>query len=258
MAKGTDLIAAADYGLTALDENSELGELLAEALAGESISAGDLERVKWPTGAGPNYRFERSVLGNSELVESIEGVIVHQRMTRSYWSDPEPKEGTQPDCSSPDGKWGYGEPGDNLRNQDEPKGCDSCPLAVFGSAVGAGGVSKPGQACKLMREFFFLTPGAIFPTIVSIPPASLGDARGYVVDLASHGISYYTVVTSLTLEKATSKDGIAYAQARLKMVGKLDEPSIERVKGYRDDNLASLSAQRVAAIEPPPEPEPKS
>lgn len=244
-AKGTELVKAADFGLTALDENSEVAEILAEALAGENVSPGDLERIKWPTGGGGV--FERSVLGNTTHVDHIEGVIVHQRMTRAYFEDPEPKEGTQPNCTSPDGKWGYGDPGDALRQHEPPKGCEVCPMAAFGSARGPGGVQKRGQACNLRREFFILTPGAIFPTIVSIPPASLGEARGYVVDLASFGIRYYTVVTRIGLRKVASKDGQPYAEAVMSMSGKLDDASVEAVKGYRDRMLASLIATPVTA-----------
>lgn len=252
MAKaGQELIKAGDYGLVALDENSEVAEILQEALAGEQVGIGDLERVKWPTGG--STKFERTVLGNTEHVDAIEGVIVYQRMARSYWSDPEPKEGTQPDCTSPDAKWGYGTPGDELRSQTPPKGCEVCPMAQFGSAKGPGNVEKPGQACKLMRDFFILTPGSTFPTIVSVPPGSLGPAKGYVVELASFGIRYYHVVSRLSLKKATNKSGQAFAQAELSMVGRLDEGSIEGVSSYRDRMVPALSSARVSDAPPPQE-----
>ncbi len=248
MAKGTELIKAGDYGLVALDENSEVAEILQEALAGEQVGIGDLERVKWP--AGGATKFERTVLGNTEYVDAIEGVIVYQRMSRSYWSDPEPKEGTQPDCTSPDAKWGYGNPGDELRSQTPPKGCEVCPNAQWGSARGPGDVEKRGQACKLMRDFFVLTPGATFPTIVSIPPGSLGSAKSYVVELASFGIRYYNVVSKLTLKKATNKGGQPFAQAELAMVGKLDDASVAGVASYRERMVPSLQSTRV--VDTPP------
>lgn len=240
--KSSELVKASDFGLVALDQDSEVAELMAEALAGESLGLGDLERVKWPTGGDTS--FKRVVLGNTEHVESIEGVIVHQRMSRSYWVDPEPKEGQAPDCTSPDAEWGYGSPGDALRAQEPPKGCAVCPMAAFGSAKGPGGVAKPGQACKLSRDFFFITPGAALPLLVSIPPGSLGQAKGYVVELASFGIRYYGVVSKLSLIKATNKTGQAYAEARMSMVGKLDDGSKEAVAKYRENIVPSLAAVR--------------
>lgn len=242
----TDLIKAADLNLTAITGGGELAEILDEALAGEKVGLGDLERVKWPTGG--RIKFERTVLGNSEDVATIQGVIVHQRMSRSYWSNPEPAEGTPPDCTSPDGTWGYGNPGDELRAQNPPKGCEVCPMAQFGSSKKPN--SPNAQACKLMRDFFIVTPGAMFPLIVSVPPGSLGDAKSYVVDLASHGIRYYHVVTELSLVKATSKQGQAFAQARLKMVGRLDDESREAVDGYRATMVPSLQSHPVNADGP--------
>lgn len=245
---GNDIIRASEFGLSALDADSEIAEILEEALAGESVSLGDLERVKWPTGGGT--KFERTILGNDESVASITGVVIHQRMSRSYWSDPEPSEGTQPDCSSPDAKWGYGAPGDDLRAQNPPKGCEVCPNAQFGSAPPKNGQPQRGQACKLMRDFFVLTPGATFPLIVSVPPASLGQAKGYVVELASHGIRYYHVVSELSLVKATNKGGQPYAEARLKMVGRLDDESKVGVDAYRERMVPSLQQTRMNADGP--------
>lgn len=228
---GTEIIKAAELGITALSGGSEAIELLQEALAGEALTLGDMERIKWPTGG--TTKFERTVLGNSEMVDAIEGVIVHQGMSRAFWTDPNPTEGTPPDCKSPDAKFGYGSPGDELRAQTPPQGCDVCPNGQFGSSKNPN--SPNAQACKLTRDFFMLAKGGgMLPLLVSIPPASLAGGKGYIVELASHGIRYYTVVTRLTLTKEKSKAGQAFAKAELSMVGHLDDESSAGVAEYRE------------------------
>lgn len=228
---GTDLIKPDALNIAALDPKSESRELLKEALAGEALGLGDFERVKWPTGGAT--KFERTVLGNSEHVESIDGVIVMQGMSRAFWKDPNPVEGQNPDCKSPDGEWGYGEPGDELRSAEPPVGCKVCPMAQFGSSKNPN--SPNAQACKLTRDLVFLPQGGgILPMLVSIPPGSLGEGKGYVVELAGFGIRFYTVLTRLSLVKATSKAGQAYSQARFQMLGRLDDDAIKAVVDYRE------------------------
>lgn len=227
---GNEIVKAEELGLAALSDGAESLELLHEALAGEALRMGDLERVKWPTGGA--VKFERTVLGNAEHVESIEGVILHQSMSRSYWKSPEPVEGATPDCVSPDGKFGYGEPGDTLRAASPPQGCDSCPMAQFGSHPKEG---SNAQACKLSRDIFMLAKGGgLLPLAVSIPPGSLPQGKGYFVDLASFGIRYFTVVTKLSLRKVTNKSGQPYAEAVFSMVGRLDDETAETVRGFRE------------------------
>lgn len=237
---GTDLIKPDELGIVALAPGGESQELLKEALGGEPLALGDFPRIKWPTGGG--LKFERTVLGNTEYVDAVTGVIVHQGMSRSYWKSPDPVEGTPPDCISPDAEFGYGEPGDKLRAQTPALGCGDCPMSKFGSAPpGRDGSESNAQACKLMRDVFVLVQGGgILPVAISIPPGSLKKGKGYFVELAEFGIRYYTVLTTLSLEKATAANGTAYAQARFKMAGRLDDGTVEQVAAYREHMLPSF------------------
>lgn len=255
-ATGTEIavVSATNLGLTALDPDSEIAEILEEALAGEELGLGDLERIKWPTGGAT--AFSRTVLGTEEFEKTITGTIVFQRMERAYWSAPEPKEGTEPDCKSSDARYGIGHPGDELRAQTPPQGCKVCPKAIFGSARGKGDVRKRGQACKLMRTMFVLTPGATFPLIVSAPPGSLTNVRAFLVEMATAKMRYFEFVVELSLEKTQSKDGEPFARAVLKLVGKLDDESRAAVREYRERMMPSFEAVQTVPADAPDDPGP--
>lgn len=248
---GVAIVKAVDLGLTALNPDSEIAEILEEALAGEDLGPGDLERIKWPTGGAT--AFERTVLGNVEYPQKITGVIAFQRMERAFWIDPEPKDGTEPNCRSTDARWGIGDPGDALRRQQPPQGCKTCPKATFGSARGPGGVEKRGQACKLMRTMFILTPAATFPIIVSAPPGSLQAVKSFLIEMASAKMRYFHFVVELTLERVTSKDGQPFARAILKLVGRLDDDSIAAVEAYRERMMPSFEAVQTVTADAPAE-----
>lgn len=226
---GTELVTIDKLNIAALSDNNA-AELMEEALAGESLSLSDMERVKWPTSG--NTKFTRTILGNEETTDKITGVIIHQGMSRAYWKNPDPIPGQNPDCKSPDGKFGFGDPGDRLRAvEPAPVGCKACPMAQFGSDPKEG---SQAQACKLTRDFFILPQdGGMLPILLSIPPGSLGQAKGYVVGLAEHGIRYFHALTEITLERMQNKAGIAYAQARVRYVGRIEDDAVERISAYR-------------------------
>lgn len=249
---GMAIVKAVDLGLTALDPDSEIAEILEEALAGEELGLGDLERIKWPTGGATV--FTREVLGNETYDKTITGVVAFQRMERAFWTDPEPKEGTEPDCRSSDARWGIGNPGDQLRQQQPPQGCKVCPKATFGSARSKGDVAKRGQACKLMRTMFMLTPGGTFPLIVSAPPGSLAAVRSFLVEMSGQKMRYFHFVVELSLEKATNKDGQPFARAVLKLIGRLDDESIAAVEAYRIRMMPSFEAVQTVATDAPADP----
>lgn len=235
----TDLVKAADLDLPVLQTGAQAAlHALQENLGGETLTAGDLDRVKVPSGGGTKW--EVPVLGDTEHRASLDGVIVFQRLTRAYWTNPNPTEGTPPDCSSPDATIGYGTPGDALRA--ESKGCAECPMSAFGSAPG----DKQGQACKLTREVYLLTTESDpLPVLLNVPPTSLGPVRKFLVDLAKRGQSYYSHRVQLTLDEAVNAGGQKYAKVKIRSLGQLDDQALTAVREY------AAATEGVFARRPP-------
>jgi hypothetical protein len=205
-------------------------ETLAENFGSERLTMGDLQKIKIPAGGGTFWTVETSE--GEQSVKEISGVIIHQQTQRSYFSGPYTGGNEKPDCSSPDGQYGYGDPGDGLRA--EGNGCAECPLSQWGS--GKGGV---GQACAQKKVLYVLQPGEVLPTLITLAPSSLQNFKRYLLRL---GITpYYGVVTSFSLVKATSKSGIGYSQVVPKVVSRLDREDAEQIKVYRQALLAAMA-----------------
>lgn len=172
-----------------------------ENLGGRALTAADLMRVKVPSGGGAAWD-----LGDDEdPTKTLNAVVIHSRNIRACWEAEFTGGNNPPDCSSDDGKTGYGTPGG---------ACRDCVNAQFGS-------KGRGQKCKQMQQLFLLLPGFFLPVILNVPPTSLKNYSNYAIKLGSRGLSISGVVTELTLEKDKSGDGIEYSKIRLKKIANL-------------------------------------
>ena len=228
MSTGLMTLPPAQY--PALDPNDGRLALMRENLGGEGLSVADLTRIKVPTGGGTRWQIESAT--GTEVVDVVEGVILHTLRRRAYWSNPNPTQ-TPPDCSSADMETGVGTPGG---------ACEKCPFNQFGSAP-----NKHGKACKEARLFFLLRPCRVLPDIIAAPPASLKAVRKYLLDLSQAGVPYCGVVTAFGLEKATNTDGVAFARITARMVGKLDEATYNAVLATVRQYESTFQAAAVQA-----------
>lgn len=229
--KSTEIVPVVDDAGTYLaiqQDAAELTEMFEANLGGEELSAFDLTQIKIPTGGGKKWIVPD--LEGDKLEEKISGVIVANRLTRSYWKSTDPDD-SPPDCSSPDAKVGFGDPGDALRA--EGKGCADCPLSKFGSRD-ENDETEMRQACKQNRQLFLLDPEEMLPKVVSLPPTSLKNAKAFLQQLTSKAVPYWGVVVEIGLEPATSGGGQSYSKATFKVVKKLDVETRVRVKQYAD------------------------
>lgn len=215
----------------ALTVGSDFAEVVAANIGNATIQPFDLDRVKIPAGGGTTW--EVPTLDGVTEVKEIDGVIIHWRKVRAYWTQgfDESGGGTPPDCSSEDGMTGVGDPGGS---------CAECPLSKFGSDA-----NHRAQACKEMRMLFLIREGDRLPLVVSIPPSSLGSVSKYFLRLVSHGIPYFGAITRLTLEKNKNKDGIQFSQASLSLMSELNSDQIIRVKSYADGLRPLFSATPI-------------
>lgn len=205
----------------------EIAAVIKENTGGAGLTAFDLDRVHIPVG-GTTTWIVPSIEGDVETKE-IEGVIIYWRDVRSYWRDPFTGAGTPPDCASLDSDRGVGDPGGS---------CAVCPNAEFGSHQGNG----VGQACKQIRQLFILTPGSLLPTVVALPPTSIQPVRKYFLGLVAKSLSYWHVVTKLSLEKTQNKGGIAYSRVVPAYVEPVPADAMPALRNYRDSIKPQLES----------------
>lgn len=202
---------------------SEQVKQVIEANIGEDmdISPFDLERIKIPTGGSTSWP-------NGEDV--LERIIVAWSNCRGYW--PEDFSGSEPpQCSSPDGKTGYGDPGGE---------CKECPLAQFNSAE-----EGRGQACKAMQRLLLLGEDDWLPTMLTLPPTSLKAFKLYMTSMARQGRIFYSVITEIGLTTETNSSGIEYSTVTFSDGDWLDQEAIKPIKAYHESVAPMLETVPV-------------
>jgi hypothetical protein len=192
------------------DEAAAVQEAFAINIASGTVSEFDLPRIKVMSGAA---LWLIPSLEGDETTPKIEGVIVFARDARVYYASKDAGN-VPPDCSSTDGITGNGKPGGE---------CKSCPLAKWESAQ-----EGSGQACKQVKQLFFLRGESMFPEVVSLPPTSVKAARQFLVKLTTQGIPYYGALVAIELEKAQNAAGKPYGRASLKFLRRLSQDEQQR------------------------------
>ena len=193
-------------------------EAMAVNIGSGGLTTFDFPRIKVPGGGATQWLVP--TLEGDKAEATIEGVIVLARDTRAYWVK-SPEEGggnNPPDCSSNEAIIGIGTPGGN---------CMACPLAQFGSAV-----KGSGQACKQVKQLFFLRGDNLLPEVVGLPPTSLKAAKQYLLKLTSQGVPYYAAVTRIALERMQNPAGQKYATAAFSYVRRLTADEIAKAQEF--------------------------
>jgi hypothetical protein len=196
------------------EEAAAVQEAFAINIAGGAVSEFDLPRIKVMSGAA---LWLIPSLEGDETAPRIEGVIVFSRDARVYYASKEAGN-VPPDCSSVDGITGVARPGINAGGA-----CAQCPLAKWESAQ-----EGVGQACKQVKQLFFLRGDSMFPEVVSLPPTSVKAARQFLVKLTTQGIPYYGALVAIELEKAQNAAGKPYGRAIMKFLRRLTPDEQQR------------------------------
>lgn len=248
---GTALVPFEKYELAQHDP-AQVIEVVQANLGGQQMTERDLDVVKMPSGG--SLFFEVPGLDGTQPEKTLQGVIVHQNIVRAFWKESidEGGAGKPPDCHSPDAVWGFGDPGDGLRAQSPPKGCDDCPMSQFGSAE-----DGRGQACTQSHLLFLVRHEELLPMVVRLSPMSLAPAKKFLGRLSSKVIPYYGVVVEIGLEPAKNAEGTDYARATFRAAAVLEQGERERVKKFGDSlrpiferTTAAMAAEGGAATEP--------
>lgn len=184
---------------------------------GEEVDEFSLPRVKIPAGGGVTW--EIPTLNGIEPAKTLEGIVVHFKLTRAYWPDKD-LTGSPPQCKSNDARVGIGDPGGS---------CKTCPLAQFGSAI-----EGDGQACSQKEIWFLLRPESFLPVVLALPATSLRPAKDYRFgQLGSAGVRLSSVVTKITLQGGqTDSRGNKYSIAVPQLGGMLEPQEADQAQAY--------------------------
>ncbi|UCG53580.1 MAG: hypothetical protein JSW58_08480 [Candidatus Latescibacterota bacterium] len=224
----------------ALDTSpDEVRSIVAMNLQGRKVSAFDLARIKVP--AGETTHWSVRTLDGPQAHETIEGIVLHSRDLRAFWTELDPT-GKPPDCKSDDGLSGMG-----VRWADDdptsPHDCSQCKWGQFESDPRG----KRGQYCKQMLAIFILMPDTFLPTVIFMPPTSIKTTRDYLYRMAHFGVLHYSAVTRFALAPDKNPDGKPYNRVECSRGEQLKKETIPKVRAYIDLVLPSLSAVEITS-----------
>ena len=151
-------------------------------------------------------------------------------MPRAYWDTPDPIEGMPPICLSRDSII-----------SDDGKSCAKCPYNDFGSKDG----ETNAKACKESVLLFLLRPNNILPLLVRVPVTSKVRFLKYATRLVSRMTPLSSVVTKITLEKATNKTGKPYALYNFEAMRVLEPKEAQQAKVYGKQFMEIINAVEI-------------
>ena len=199
---------------------------LQEEMQGLNVT---FDRIKVPSGGGLAFEVPGENPDEPDLQKEFSAVILYHHPILSYYKEKYTGGSEAPDCSSMDGINGVD------RESGELKSCKDCPLNQFGTG------ENGGKACKTKRRIFILRAGEAFPTLLTLPTASISDYSKYIMRLLSKGKKSNQVVTKFGLKKDSNKTGITFSKVTLAYERDLTENELVNVKGMSEQVKAMAS-----------------
>ena len=219
-------MAPVDSGYLALDNNAL--DIIRANLKSQPLTLDLFDIVKSPSGG--STVFSVPGLAGDEPAKELTGIVLDYTTPRAYWDTPDPVEGTPPVCMSQN----------SILSQDG-KACALCPYNEFGSRDGG----SNAKACKESVLIFLLRQNSIIPLLVRVPVTSKPRFLKYSTRLLSTLTPISSVVTKITLEKATSKAGKPYALFHFQTVRTLSPEEAASAKAYAQQFMEIVNAADV-------------
>ncbi|MCM1166993.1 MAG: hypothetical protein NC299_14795 [Lachnospiraceae bacterium] len=207
----TDLVTTNSY--PALTNNAL--EIIRDNLKRQPLSFQLFDVVKSPSGG--STVFSVPSISGDEAAKELTGIILDYTTPRAYWDTPDPVEGTPPVCFSQDSIISH-----------EGKACAACPFNDFGSRNG----DSNAKACKESVVLFLLRPDNIMPIIVRVPVSSKLRFQRYMTRLVGRMIPLSSVVTRITLEKATNRTGQPYSLFNFEVAEELEPEEAANARAF--------------------------
>ncbi len=219
-------LAPVDSTYLALTNNAL--DIIRANLKSQPLSLDLFDIVKSPSGG--STVFEVPGLAGNEAARELTGIILDYTTPRAYWDSPDPVEGTPPICMS-----------QNSIISHDGKACAHCPYNDFGSKDG----ESNAKACKESVLLFLLRPNNIIPLLIRVPVTSKPRFLKYSTRLLSTLTPISSVVTKVTLEKATSKQGKPYALFNFEAVSTLGQDEAAHAKAYAQQFMEIVNAAEL-------------
>ena len=225
--------AASDTSLSPLDSaylaltNNAL-DIIRANLKSQPLTLDLFDIVKSPSGGATV--FEVPGLSGNEAEKELTGIVLDYTTPRAYWDTPDPVEGTPPVCMS-----------QNSIISHDGKSCAMCPYNDFGSKDG----ESSAKACKESVLLFLLRPNSIIPLLVRVPVTSKPRFLKYSTRLLSTLTPISSVVTKITLEKATSKQGKPYALFNFQTAGILSPEEVAQARTFGQQFMEIVNAAQM-------------
>lgn len=238
------LVPAPTIDLPLLVQREEALSVIQENLNG--LGGIRFDKIRMPAGGGLTFEVADEN-GNVVPVQEIRGVIIGHFPFKAWWKklfeEKTEEDDKRPDCYSADGITGTGCPAEGI-----PAGqqCATCPKNAWGSDRRGG----RGKDCNDKIRIYILREGEVFPVFMDLPATSHSNFKDYVKRLTNRLKHYYSVVTSIKLEKDRSVGGITYSKATFSKVADLSPTEKVAVKQYIDsiqDAIRRIDAETIAA-----------
>jgi len=207
--------------------NSNALEIIQTNLKSQPLTLDLFDVVKSPSDGSTVFSIPG--LTGEEPAKELSGIILDYTTPRAYWKTPEPVEGTPPDCMSR-----------NSIISHDGKSCAVCPFNAFGSKNGSN-----AKACKESVMLFLLRPDNIVPLLVRVPVTSKSRFLKYSTRLLSTLTPLSSVVTKITLDKATSKQGKPYALFNFQTAGVLSPEEAAQAKSFGQQFMEIVNAAQL-------------
>ena len=215
-----------DTGYLALTNNAV--EIIRTNLKNQPLTLQFFDVVKSPSGG--STVFSVPGLAGDEAEKELTGIILDYTTPRAYWDTPDPVEGTPPICMS-----------ENSIVSSDGKVCAHCPFNDYGSKDG----DSDAKACKESVLLFLLRPNSILPLLVRVPVTSKPRFLKYMARLIGTLTPINSVVTKITLEKATSRGGKPYALFNFEAASVLTPEEAAQAKIYAQQFMEIMNAADV-------------
>lgn len=257
----TSLAVLEQSKFLALRPNSELREAFeANYAAGETMKFSDLIRVKNPSGGATKWTVEE--LTGEAMYDEIVGVPVYYKPAGTLWPSEDLQDGIKPLLRTNDLLTAE-QVGDDYGDIN-PDVLEEARIFIDGEpastpdgrglydwqklAYNQWGTGKKGNGkrCKESRLLCILREEDQFPLFLQIQPGSLKDVTSFFRKLPG---AHYRFVIGLSLEKAKSKDGIAFSKVKCRLVSKLSDAEALTVKSTYTDMLGGAVNEAVSSAE---------
>ena len=204
-------------------------DIIRANLKSQPLTLDLFDMVKSPTGGATVFSVPG--LTGDDAERELTGIVLDYSTPRAYWDTPDPVEGTPPVCMSQNSIISY-----------DGKACTHCPYNDFGSKDG----DSNAKACKESVLLFLLRPHSIVPLLVRVPVTSKPRFLKYSTRLLSTLTPISSVVTKITLERATSKGGKPFALFNFEAVGSLSPEEAAHAWEYAQQFMAVVNEAQMA------------